>query len=312
MGAREGAEERTCFFPVEALGVAEPLDLPGARLLPPDDPSVPEAAGRFHLDPPVGAVVAVPVTGTNLAKMMERARPVAEHTMRALRTAVRSSRSVPDLQLRFRLADAYSFGGQLAGFQMHPDARVQLDLDEELLGLLADDPVVRLGAEPDDDLGRHADRALRWLDQAALETEPVTGMLFGFFALEAMLGRRDQGLKAHDLAFHRALLGVAASERFSDPDRLYRLYDVVRSDAVHGGEPELDDGDYRAFSWDSRLALAEYLGLAGRENIQTRRAMLRHLRRHPDRSRLEEWLRDNGEPGWADYLDERRGSGGGA
>jgi hypothetical protein len=302
--ARE-IEERTCYFAVEALTVKERVHLQGVRLLPTDAEEVPRPDHWFSLDSPVGSVIAVPVAGTNLKLMKERARPLAEHALRVARIALRENRFINAQQLRFRLSETYSFGPRLAGFDLHPDASLGLELDDELAALLETEPVAKLSAEPAHDLERRADRALRWLDQASLETEPVSAMLFCFFALEAMLGRRDHGLKARDLAFQRAMLSVAVNEHFAHPDRSYRLYDEVRNDAVHGGEPELSEEDYRNFTWDIRRALKEYLELAEREGFKTRKRLLRYLRKHPERSRLEKWLRENGDPDWDKYFPGR-------
>jgi hypothetical protein len=303
--ARE-IEERSCYFAVEALTVSAPLSFQGVRLLPPDDDEVPPDEYWFNLDPPVGSVMAVPVTGTNLKLMKERARPLALHALRIMRIALRENRFINEQQLRFRLAETYSFGERLAGFDMHPDVAVGLSLDDELLGLLDSEPVAKLWSEPVNDLEGRANRAVRWIEEATLATDRVNAMLFAFFALEAMLGRRDQGLKAHDLSFQRAMLSVAVNEHFADPDRAYRLYDEVRTDAVHGGEPELSEAELRAFLWDVRLGLKEYLELADREEFKTRRRLLKYLRDHPDRQRLEKWLRENGDAGWAEYFAGRR------
>ena len=246
-----GVEERCCYFAVEALTVTAPLTFQGVRLLPPDHEEVPPAEYWFNLDPPVGSVIAVPVAGTNLKLMKERARPAALHALRVIRIAVRENRFINEQQLRFRLAETYSFGEHLAGFDMRPDEAVVLTLAGELLDLLESEPVAKLQLEPATDLERRADRAVRWLEEAALATDRVNAMLFCFFALEAMLGRRDQGLKARDLSFQRAMLSVAVNEHFTNPDRAYRLYHEVRTDAVHGGEPEVSESEVRAFIWDS-------------------------------------------------------------
>lgn len=98
---------------------------------------------------------------------------------------------------------------------------------------------------------------------------------------------------------------MAVKKHFSDPERAYRLYDEVRSDAVHGGEPELDEEEFRVFSSDVREALGEYLELAEREGIVNRKGVIRYLLRHPERGRLEEWLIER-DADWQHYLDELR------
>jgi hypothetical protein len=295
-------EERTCFFGVEALRVKAPLELAGTRLLPVGHPDIPPAEGRFTLDPPIGSVIAVPVIGSNLKRMRRRAEVPARHVLRLLRLAISEHRFVNELQLRFRLGDGYSFGPRLFGWETHADARWEVELDAELLEKVLDRPIARLPAIPDNRIGRQAERALRWIDQATLSTDRVNAMLFGFFALEAMLGARDHGLKATDLAFKRAMLSVAVSEHFSDPERIRDLYDEVRSDAVHGGEPALSQDEFRTFSADIRDALREYLELAESEGIVNRKGMIKYLLTHPERPRLEGWLLENGGPPWREYL----------
>ena len=297
-------DERTCYFGVEALLVKAPVALPGVRLLPIDHEEVPPAEGRFTLDPPVGAVIAVPVTGSNLGRMRRRAEVPARHALRLLRLAIPANRFVSEYQLRFRLGDGYSFGPRLFGWETHADARWEIELVPELLDTIVESPLARLPAVPDTRLGRQAERALRWIDEATLSSDRVNAMLFGFFALEAMLGSRDLGLKAADLAFKRGLLSVAVSEHFADPERIRDLYAEVRSDAVHGGEPALREDEFRAFSADVRAALREYLELAEREGLLTRRAMIKYLLSHPDRPRLEEWLLGRDGDAWERYFGE--------
>ena len=118
-----------------------------------------------------------------------------------------------------------------------------------------------------------------------------------------MLGTRSEGLKAHGLAYRRALLSVATRENFADPSRAYLLYDEVRSAAVHGEEPPpVPEDMQRAFAWDVRWALGEYLNLAEREGFETRRALLAYLREHPDRKRLADWLIETDEPMWGKFF----------
>lgn len=95
---------------------------------------------------------------------------------------------------------------------------------------------------------------------------------------------------------------MAVSEHFSDPELVRDLYDAVRSDAVHGGEPALSEDEFRAFSADIRDALREYLELAEREEIVTRKGMIKYLLAHPERPRLEEWLLDHGGLACREYL----------
>lgn len=140
-----------------------------------------------------------------------------------------------------------------------------------------------------------------------IEADPLKSLLFLFFALEAMLGDRSEGLKAHGLAYRRTLLSLATKESFTDPSRAYLLYDEVRSAAVHGEEaPPVSDDVWRALLWDVRLALNEYLELAARDGFQTRRRVLRYLRGHPDRPRLDDWLLEFDEVIWKEFLSDSK------
>ncbi len=160
-----------------------------------------------------------------------------------------------------------------------------------------------LAQESRNDLERHAARALSWIEDSMIEGDPLRSLLFLFFALEAMLGDRSEGLKAHGLAYRRALLSFATRETFADPNRAYLLYDEVRSAAVHGEEPPLvSEKDRLAFMWDIRLALGEYLELVTREGFETRRQLLRYLREHPDGQRLGDWLTEVDEVTWSKFL----------
>jgi DNA-binding transcriptional ArsR family regulator len=296
-------EHRTCFLGVEFLQVKEPVELFGLRLLPTDHGDIPPATHWFSIDPPVGSVLAVPSTGTHLTRMKDRAAVTAERALRALRVALGGDRPSNPLQLRFRLSESYSFGGQMAGWKTSPDARWSLTLDSGLIGLAAGSPIAELAREPTNDLERHAARAMAWIEDSMIEGDPMKSLLFSFFALEAMIGVRSEGLKAHGLAYRRALLSHAIRGSFPDPDQVYLLYDEVRSAVVHGeAPPDVPDTDRRTFQWDVGVALGEYLQLARRERLETRRALLKYLRRLPDREQLDKWLNEFGGDSWRRYL----------
>lgn len=298
-------EERICFLGIEFLKVKEPFDLFGLRLLPTDHDDIPDSTSWFSVEPPVGAVIAVPVRGTQLALMKDRAAAIANRALRVLRVGLRENPHLNQLQFRFRLSESYSFGGHLAGWQTSTDARWELALDSELLEIVGAQTVSMLAREPRNDLERHAARALSWIEDSMIEGDPLKSLLFLFFALEAMLGDRSEGLKAHGLAHRRTMLSVATRESFADPNRAYLLYDEVRSAAVHGEEaPPVSEKDRLAFMWDIRLALGEYLELATREGFKTRRRLLRYLREHPEVQRLNDWLVEVDEPIWDKFLSD--------
>jgi hypothetical protein len=305
-GLRE-PEERRCYFPVEFLNVGEKFSIGEVDLLPLAHSDVPQTTFWVKQEPPIGGFARVPVRGTHLGRMKDRAAPVVDDALRELRLALRQHRMVPEEQLRFRRADSYTFGDGLDGWQQHADVRWPLDLNEELTA----DPDVRealdlLAASPDTRLRKKAIRAQRWLEDAMLSVDPLKKVLFGFFALEALLGDKSEPEKGLGLAYRRAMLGVAGSGSFSDPLRTYYLYGKVRSAAVHGSDPPaLPQTEVRNFVWDVRRALFEYLKVAAREGLGKRSAMLRYLRDHPDAERLREHLLDQDAELWGPYFTEK-------
>jgi hypothetical protein len=80
-----------------------------------------------------------------------------------------ANRCLNPLQLRFRLAESYSFGALAAGFQTPDDARWDVTVDRELIELVHDQPLTALVMEPKNDLERCATRALGWIEDSMLE-----------------------------------------------------------------------------------------------------------------------------------------------
>jgi hypothetical protein len=299
------ADARPCYMPVENLIVSEACEVAGATLLPVDHPDVPGSSFGFSLEEPVGSVIAVNVEGTDFGAMYERAAGVADHALRVARVAMRAHRSVHNRQLRFHRSIGYSFGEGLSGWQISPDAGWSLEVDHELKELMAEQPVADLSAVPDSDIEKKAVVAVRWMERAMLAEVPLEALLLAFFALEALLGDRSEGLKAHGLAYRRAMLSVAVRGSFAHPNRIYTLYDQVRSDAVHGNDlPTLDDKEVRAFVWDVRVALDEYLRLAAGLGLRKRGKLLKALDKHEKREEMIAWLRENAGPDWQKFLYE--------
>lgn len=297
-------QEMTCFFPIEALSVSERRELPIGMLLPVDDPEVPAEGMGFSLGEPVGSVLAIPAVGTHLGQMAERAGVLADDMLRVLRVALRDHRSIADMQLLFRRGIGFSFGEGLSGWKRRPDAPANLTLDDELSELLAASPVTRLAGEPANDVERKAQLALRWIERGALAVDPLESILFNFFALETLLGDKSEGEKASGLAYRRAMLDIASSEEqsFSWPDRVYNLYDKVRSVAVHGGmPPDVSPDVARRFAWDVRAALKQYLDYTQSLGITKRGRLLRTLDEDDRRKELVETLREYGGGWWAEF-----------
>jgi hypothetical protein len=208
-----------CYIPVEFLSVAHEMELLGIRLLPVDDPRIPALGAWFKLDKPVGCVAAVDSTGTSYERMAERARAEAAHALRRLRVALREQRGVNDHQLRFQLAIAFAFDSGGSGWRHRGDIAYELELDGGVLDLIAEQPVATMPLEPSTDVARKADVALRWMERAWLSGDPLTALLFLFFALEALLGDKSEGLKAHGLAFRQTMLSHILTEGFFHPNR---------------------------------------------------------------------------------------------
>jgi hypothetical protein len=271
--------------------------------MPVDDPDVPTESVWFDLSKPIGSVASVPASGTEYEPMKDRAAKLVDHSLRVLRVALREHNVVPDELLRFRRGTSYSFGGRIAGARRRPGEGWNLDLSDDLVSLAASQPVSAIEVEPASDVRRQAHLALRWIERGMFAADPLESLLFYFFALEALLGRKSEGLKTPGLTFRRAMLSVAIRGEFSDPDRIYYLYETVRSAAVHGAEPlEVSSQEAKRFAWDVRHALNEYLEYADTKGFKKRGRLLAALDKHPERQELVEWLRANSrEPSWEDF-----------
>jgi hypothetical protein len=304
-------EERVCYVPVEHLKVTSVRELFGMTLLPIDHEQVPDPHALFSLEAPVGSVAAVPVVGTHLGRMADRAQAEAEQSLRVLRVALRGHRMVPNPQLRFRISDYYTFGEGLAGFEMRPDVGWELELDDELVALAEGEPVARLVARPTTDVEKRGQIALRWLADAAMEGDDMKRLLYLTFALEAVLGDTSEGLKAHALAFRRAVLSTLAGEgkAFRHPDRIVEFYVNARSTAVHGEDiPTVDSRSVNRFAWDIRRALNEFLAFADRAGLTKRKDVRRAIDQSQEANDLETWIRGHAlSRDWEKYFDRRGG-----
>ncbi len=296
-----------CYIPIEFLTVAREVEVLGMQLLPVDDSRVPAPGPErpwFKLDPPVGCVAAVSTTGTSPERMAERARAEAAHGLRRLRVALREHRAIHDRQLRFQLAITFAFETGEMGWRQRNDVAYDLELNADGVELAASQPVAWMPREPSTDVDKKADLALRWMERAWFAGDPLTALLFLFFALEALLGDKAEGQKAHLLAFRQTMLSHIITEGFTHPNQTWLLYDKVRSGAVHGEDiPEVDWDTVHSFAWVVRRALNQYLTFARQHKLIRRGRLLKLLDEHPDRPKLIGWLRQGGGPVWRDYLD---------
>jgi hypothetical protein len=157
---------------------------------------------------------------------------------------------------------------------------------------------------PTTDVEKKADLALRWMERARFAGEPLIALLYLFFALEALLGDKSEGLKADMLAFRQLVLSHIVSGGFREPNTTWFLYDRVRSAAVHGEDPPLvDDATVDSFEWAVRDTLNEFLTLAHDQNIGRRGRLINVLTSHPDVPQLADWIRTNAGSDWNAYLD---------
>ena len=303
--AREILDLR-CFVPIEFLKVDAETALLGLRLLSVTDPAIPaRIASWFDLEPPVGSVAVVPITGTKLGAMGERARELVAHALRVTRVGLRDQPGIHDRQLRFRTGIAYAFSNDTSGWSSREDTAYELTFTTSLLGAMADRPVWKLPPAPVTDIEKKADLALRWMERARFSGEPLVALLFLFFALEALLGDTSEGLKADALAFRQLVLSHIVSGGFRHPNKTWFLYERVRSAAVHGEEaPLVDDEAVRGFEWSVRDTLNEYLAFAADEGITRRGKLIRALMSHPDVQQLAAWIRTDAGPDWAAYLQK--------
>jgi hypothetical protein len=280
----EDPREQTCFFPVEGLTVHRQVELGGGTLIPAETVEVPDFAIGPHLRQAIGAVIGVPCSGTSNAAMMRRAREVAEHSLRLLRVGLREQNALVDQQLHFGLGVSHWFTETGGGWQTRPGEAIELALNEELLELAMSAPISTLPASGGTNVEQSANRALEWFERAQLATDPLVELLFLFFALEAILGDKSEGLKAEGLALRRAILSHKQSGGFTHPGRTYSLYDQVRSTSVHGEDaPAVADREVRDFSWDVRLSINEFLAFARSESLVKRGRVVKALDSDPVR-----------------------------
>jgi hypothetical protein len=275
-GHAEEPQSLVCSFPIEGLTVHREISLFGVTFTPAEESEIPKRMlGPGH--GPIGAVVSTNCTGTNGAAMKERARNKVEHALRQLRAGLREHRGIPDQQLRFRLGTSYWFDGGGGGWSTPSDQIIDIGLNDELVELATSTEIAKLPAEGGTSIEKAARRALQWFDDALLATDPLKEMLYLFFALEGK-----------NLALRRALLSHKLDQGFTRPGRIYVLYEEVRNEAVHGGEPlEVSNSEVSKFQWDVRRAINEFLKYARKEGFSRRGKLLKALDSDPARDEIK-------------------------
>jgi hypothetical protein len=297
-------ESRSCYVAVDYLTVTSEVECVGIRFVPVDALEIPRhrAIPDAFAQTPGGSVAVVEVVGTDRERMVERGLARVDHALRVMRIAFREHHGVADHQLRFRRGRHYSLGSEVTGWRTPPEAAYVLELRQEFIDLTAQVEVGSLPSVPVTNIQRQADVAIRWMERAWFTGEPIVALLFLFFALEALLGDKSEGQKAHLLAFRQAMLSHVLTGGFPNPNRTLHLYDEVRSDAVHGEkQPEVDDRLVKGFAWTVRQTLNHFLRYAKEQRFTSRSQVLRALDNHPDRESLLGWLKIHGGPWWAEY-----------
>jgi len=296
----------TCLFPVLYLRVHEEARIFDVRLIPDGHPEAPESLPTPPGDAARGGFVAVPAEGTSPSRMAARARTQAERALRLLRVALFAHRSIYSWQLRFHLGESYAFSGGGHGWKRREDSAVELGFGHELLAFAKSQPVSESFPADTTRIARDLETAIEWMDAAAFTAIPLHSLLFYFFALEALLGDKSEGLKAERLALREAMLGHLETGGFRHPSETFWLYDEVRSVAVHGGDaPDLDWRAVRSFGFWVRKAFDNFLNFAQKNGFTRRSQLLSALDEHPDNKDLFAWLAAQERPEWSRFLVAR-------
>ncbi|MFG2058975.1 hypothetical protein ACGFI9_33630 [Micromonospora sp. NPDC048930] len=297
--ARE-IESADCVLTLLHLEVPERLEVAGTVLLPLGDELVP-AVPELTTEPDCMGYISVPCRGTNYRNMAERARTQAKHALALLRAGLEQQNMYHPRQLRFRLGERYAFSDRLTGWVGQPDSAYSTPIDGQIVERLAVLRFMQLPAMPANDPERRALLAVAWIDRSLVVPDRLVAMLFQFFALEAILGDKAEGLKSLGLAFRRTMLGHLVSGGWPAPENIYYQYEKVRSAAVHGGEPpEVTDKQAERFGHDVNRALNEFLTFAETHGFTKRAQVLRALASHEDVPRVLEHLRAR-DATWDDF-----------
>jgi hypothetical protein len=270
---------QTAFFPIVGLEIEHEIDLFGVKLMPATAIEMPDrvvALSNLVKIDSTGSVAAVEVIGTSDVRMATRGRETVEHALRVLRITLRTPLKFDDQSLRFKLANIWWTESGGHQWTMPNRAALAVQLQDELIEMVSAQPVAELTVSGETKLHEHARIALGWFEKSQLEDDPLSKMLYLFFALEAILGDECEGLKGEKLALRRAVLGHLTSGTFRHPARSYALYNEVRSKAVHGSplsEP-VTDKEVILLSADIRDGINDFLKLARARGF-TRRSQLR-------------------------------------
>ena len=293
--------DRVVYFPVTHLKVAEDRELFGVRFLRAESVDPPTGSPWWpNPAPAMMSVIAVPCLGaTNYTAMRRRARLAAEHALRLLRATLREHPGLHDRQLRFGLGDVAWLDDGITGWELDPATGWEMTLDKGFADLATGQAVSSLPLDPDTDVERRGNRALRWYERAQLSVEPTIELLFLFSALETIVGDKSKGLKGAMIARRRATLGAITREQFAHPLKTYLLYDKVRNDAIHGEEPpEVPGDELLHFGHDVRRAINEFLEYARANGLVRRKRVTDALERSEDWKTVRDVVRPLDPDAW--------------
>jgi hypothetical protein len=225
------------------------------------------------------------------------------HLLRGIRIA-QSGRVNPS-QLRFRIGIGYAFDNRAQGWNRRDDQAYDLTLNEQIAQNLLSHPAMSVPISERSDVEDKAALAMGWMERACLSGDDLIAMLYRFFALEALLGDKSEGLKAHGLAFREMMLSHIIEGSFRPPNATFLDYDQIRSVAVHGGQaPDVSHNVTARFDRAVRDALINYLALARQQGFSKRGKLLTFLDRHPDKPKLLTWIRNYGGSDWDKFLEK--------
>lgn len=240
----------------------------------------------------ITTVAEVKVSGTDPKRMRDRALLIINYELKVLRVGLRGHNQIHDQQLRFRASKGWAIENGRIGWSDHNDTVYSLGISNQFLrDFVVEQPLYQVPFTPKTKLDRKMKLAIEWLDQSRLATDPLMRLLYDMFALETILGDKSEGLKARGLAFRRALLSTIAHGHYPDPSKVHRLYEQVRSYAVHGEEiKEFNEEDAKSFSWSVRKAVNEYLELVQANSFTRPQQVLNYLKKHDKHDELFDWL----------------------
>ncbi|WP_143086319.1 hypothetical protein [Amycolatopsis saalfeldensis] len=295
-------EEHTIVFTTFHLDLPERLEFGGVKLLPLEDELVPDVPELANI-PDCGGYLMTSCQGTDYGLMEARARQVARRALGLLRVGMQMEFRYHRRQLRFRLGDTYVIADKQVGSQQRDDIAYTAPLHRDVLDRVLGRAVTRLPVLPQKKgLIKQAQLALDWINRSLVASEPLIAMLYQFFALEAMLGDTAEGLKSHQLAFRRTMLGHLVDGGWPAPESIYGQYDKIRSAAVHGSEaPVISPKAASLFESDVIQTVEQCLTFATANDLTTRAQVRRALAGHQNVQVVLEHLQAR-DPEWANFV----------